>query len=139
MKRPAVCKAAQQLIAQYKRSETDENKLCTLGFVLQDMVEFEDGYLGDAEVEAAAKHIGNCAICQKWVDRQNPEAVKLRKRMAKYCCAHMFNSINDADAKIKFQFAYFRDEPCWCINGSWEFADFCPWCGKQLPANKGFE
>jgi hypothetical protein len=130
-----LCLDSQTSINEYERTEHDS---FILGFALQGAIEVDDGVFGSSQVEAAARHIGDCERCQQWLDTKNPEYALLNKRRARYCCGLMFHSVTDEEADTKFKFGFFRDEACWTINGRYEFAQFCPWCGKALP-DKGFE
>ena len=120
--------------ANQKANESEE----FFGFLMafEGLVELEPGQLSP-EIDDALNHLYNCDDCQAWHKTLFPEHHATQARIAKYCCIHMYCAINE-DTKNKFTLAWFRDEPCWCMNDDWSFAHFCPWCGKTLPM-EGFE
>lgn len=130
-----ICSESKQVIVNHQASEYDK---LVLDFALQDMIEIDENTFADAAVQQAATHIATCPDCRAWYDDRNPERIALQKRVSKYCCSHMFDSVTNPEAQTRFKFAFFRDDPCWAINEELVFASFCPWCGTKLP-NAEFE
>jgi hypothetical protein len=143
------CVSMRKILVDYKKQPHDVG---LLDLALNGCIEIEAGVFGNAAAEAAAKHISECDACVEWLDTLLPPEVLVARqtrqvRLAKYCCIRMFFATNDEDAKrrtgsvetTRFTFERFRGEdPCWCINGDYAFANFCPWCGTALPS-RAFE
>ena len=135
------CVEVRQTITAY--AKTDHNET-VLSMALEGMIEIEDGVLGDAEAESAARHIETCEACTGWLDVFYPKRAALRedaeRRRRIYCCINMDHAINRTTGRqTTFKFVMFRGEdPCWCINDDYSFARHCPWCGERLP-DRSFE
>jgi hypothetical protein len=134
------CVEYQRLIEAHK-----EKVSCEIAMMEMAEFDFVDKQFGITGMAAALSHLQDCEACQQWADTIYPERLAQRKRiaahqkrLAKYCCGQMMHAMNEADAGVKVEFAYFRDEICWRINNDWTFAQYCPWCGKALP-DKPFE
>jgi hypothetical protein len=126
-----ICTESRHVIANYQA--LDHDKLIQ-DFALQDMIEIDENTFEDNTVREAATHIASCPDCRAWDDDRNPERAAHQKRVSKYCCTHMFDSVTNPEAQTRFEFSLFRGEdPCWAINEALVFASFCPWCGTKLP------
>jgi hypothetical protein len=130
-----ICTKSRQTIVDYQAVEHDK---LVLDFALQDMIEIDEHTFENPKVQEAATHIATCPDCRTWDDDRNPQRAIHQKRVSKYCCIHMFDSVTNPEAQTRFEFGFIRDEPCWAINDNYEFASFCPWCGTKLPV-KSFE
>ncbi|ALN58193.1 hypothetical protein GLE_2845 [Lysobacter enzymogenes] len=135
---PPACLSAQRCIDEFVRVGGDADLIAA---TLDGLLELDETQLGPAEAaaELAARHIADCPHCRPWRDARDPARAAWRARTARYCCAAMFEAVNEPRARPTFSFALFRNEdPCWRIDGQWSFARYCPWCGKPLP-ERAFE
>jgi hypothetical protein len=131
MSKIKTCELARQTISDYDRQDDCDRFL--LSMALDGAIEIKNDTFEDTVIEESARHISKCIECQDWLDILYPDRQILRKRVAKYCCIEMFNAIDEADADVRFSYAFYYDEGSWQINEKFTFARFCPWCGKPLP------
>ncbi|WP_205904734.1 hypothetical protein [Diaphorobacter sp. HDW4A] len=109
-----------------------------LQLAISGCIEVERSGFPEQAMYEAASHCEGCVPCQAWagalLDELFPERVVQRQHVARYCCQSMFDTVTCRDARVRFSFERFRNEdPCWCINGEYVFANYCPWCGTRLP------
>jgi hypothetical protein len=87
--------------------------------------------------EEMLRHLRDCRRCREWVTSiVPPDMLRRQSWQVKYCCAGMFCAVEEPDRRgPRISFTLFRSEdPCWQVDGYNAFLQFCPWCGKRLPA-----
>jgi len=128
---PENCHDHQKTVSRFRAQDHDDS---ILAMALEGMIDIESAAFGDAAVDVAVAHVAECNACQSWLDELYPVRVQAREKLAKYCCAWMMDAVSNPEAEVRFAFTLFRGEdPCWCINDNYVFANFCPWCGGKLP------
>lgn len=143
------CELTREAVIEYRRHPGNASPL---DLALGGAIEVEAGVLESPSAEAAAGHIAGCNDCKAWLDtllslEQRAAQLAWQARLARYCCLRMLHAVNPDiavrqtghAAGVRFSFERFRGEDaCWCINDTYVFARYCPWCGKELP-NEHFE